>query len=148
QHPGPDPAQHFLHSRPRSHIHPAHLRPSCPGLRQGLPVHLPVHRQRYPLQFHIHPRHHVLRQPPLQVIPHLHHSRRLPPLSPHSGTAALPPLARTDWARTSPPSTPAYSHPRALLLPRRYTSLLSPPPAPAGHSCPTRISACLQSAAR
>src|SRR6185437_5309723 len=36
-------------------------------LRQTLPVHLPIPRQRHLLQLHIPSRHHVLRQPPPQI---------------------------------------------------------------------------------
>src|SRR6185312_10025845 len=76
-------AQHFLFRCPRSHI--LSLRGKL-RQRQCLPVQLPVPRQRQLFQQHHRRRHHVLRQPLLQLLPQLdciQFRSRLPHHVPH-----------------------------------------------------------------
>ena len=71
QHLRPDLRQLLLRLRPRLLVPALQLRPLPSRLRQSLPVQLPVRRHRQPLHLHPHPRHHVLRQPLLQIPPQL-----------------------------------------------------------------------------
>src|ERR1700683_4854620 len=77
-HPYPLPTQHLLPDRhqlplqlrPRRHILVRMTHPQLHRVRQPAPVDLPVRRQRKPLHLHHIRRHHILRQPALQVTPY------------------------------------------------------------------------------
>src|SRR5579872_5916306 len=71
QHLRPDLRQLLLRLRPRLLVPALQFRPLPARLRQVFPVQLPVRRHRQPLHLHPHPRHHVLRQPLLQIPPQL-----------------------------------------------------------------------------
>src|SRR6185369_12438879 len=127
----PDPRHRFFYRTPRPHIpgpRPAPLR-----RRQRPPIHLPVRRQRQLRQPHDRPRHHVFRQPLLQILAQLlyrhcpgfsrtHYIRHQALLS-----TLLPPHYHRRFAHPCVPPQDHFYLPQLDAVPTQLYLLIAPP---------------------